>query len=697
MIPAADQHELASLPIPGYTFLEGPAGSGKTTAAVMRLLHLIDAGVPGESILILLPQRTLGNPYLRAITSPHTAPSGLVNLLTAGGLAQRMVELFWPMVSHPAGFSLPTSPPTFLTLETAQYFMARLVNPLLAEGYFDSVVMDRNRLFSQILDNLNKSAVVGFPLSEIGDRLKAAWAGRPAQLRVYDDVQVCASKFRQLCMENNLLDFSLQVEVFWNHVWPLPACRDFLINTYRHIIFDNIEEDTPFAHNLLAQWLPHTDSALLVYDENAGFRRFLGADPDGAYLLKELCLTHRTFPSSRITSPPVAALRQHIGHIMCDLPLPPDTADPRPALEFHTSHFYPEMLDWVAGNIAHQIHDLSVPPSEIVILAPYLSDALRYGLVHRLGQLSVPVRSHRPSRSLREEPVTHALLTLARLAHPQWNLGVTKSDLAYALVQTIEELDLIRSNLLAEIVFRTRTGAPTLESFDQIIPSAQERITYFVGERYEHLRQWLAAYQAYPPLELDHFWASIFGEVLAQPGFCFHTNYEAGAVTARLIESVQKFRRVATDLLASQAIPVGQEYIHMVDEGVIAAQYLESWSRTSDPYVLLAPAYTFLMSNYPVQYQYWLDISSRSWSERLSQPLTHPYVLSRAWPRDRIWSDADEVATSQDALYRLVVGLLNRCRQQVYLGLSDLGEQGFEQRGPLLRMINRILQVYVAQ
>ena len=34
----------------------------------------------------------------------------------------------------------------------------------------------------------------------------------------------------------------------------------------------------------------------------------------------------------------------------------------------------------------------------------------------------VPVRSHRPSRSLREEPVTHVLLTLAKLAHPQWNL-----------------------------------------------------------------------------------------------------------------------------------------------------------------------------------------------------------------------------------------------------------------------------------
>ena len=33
-------------------FLEGPAGAGKTTAAVRRLRHLLAAGVPGETILV---------------------------------------------------------------------------------------------------------------------------------------------------------------------------------------------------------------------------------------------------------------------------------------------------------------------------------------------------------------------------------------------------------------------------------------------------------------------------------------------------------------------------------------------------------------------------------------------------------------------------------------------------------------------
>ena len=45
-------------------------------------------------------------------------------------------------------------------------------------------------------------------------------------------------------------------------------------------------------------------------------------------------------------------------------------------------------------------------------------------------------------------------------------------------------------------------------------------------------------------------------------------------------------------------------------------------------------------------------------------------------------------------LYRIVSGLLRRCRQRVYLGISDLGEQGFEQRGPLLQTFQQIIQRY---
>jgi hypothetical protein len=349
------------------------------------------------------------------------------------------------------------------------------------------------------------------------------------------------------------------------------------------------------------------------------------------------------------------------------------------------------MLDWVAGQIAGLVYEQGVSPGEIVVLAPFLSDALRFSLFHRLQAYKVPARAHRPSRSLREEPATQCLLTLAELAHPAWGLIPSRFDLAYALVQSISGLDLVRAQLLTEIVYRVRGGLPTLTSFDQIAPEVQERITYRMGERYEQLRSWLEAARL-SEAEFDHFLSRLFGEVLSQPGFGFHENYSAGEITANLVESVKKFRWAVGSTLHEEGIPLGQEYLTMVRDGVIAAQYLRSWRVQAEQAVLIAPAYTFLISNHPVQVQFWLDVGSRGWAERLYQPLTHPYVLSRGWQKGRLWTDLEEVDAGRDALYRLVVGLLRRCRGKIYLGLSELNEQGYEQRGPLLHAFQRLLR-----
>jgi len=96
------------------------------------------------------------------------------------------------------------------------------------------------------------------------------------------------------------------------------------------------------------------------------------------------------------------------------------------------------------------------------------------------------------------------------------------------------------------------------------------------------------------------------------------------------------------------------------------------------------------MYNRAVDYQFWLNVSSPGWWERIYQPLTHPYVLSRNWTPGELWTDAHEFEVRQTMLHRLVVGLLRRCRKHVYLGISRLNEQGFEETGPLLMAFNRV-------
>ena len=779
------QAAVAELPDGRTAFLEGPAGTGKTAAGVARLQHLIATGVPGSSILVIVPQRTLGAPYTAALRRADLPPGGEVTLLTLGGLAQRMVELFWPLVSAAAGFAQPDRPPAFLTLETAQYYMARLAGPLLDQGYFDSVIISRNRLYSQILDNLNKAAVVGFPHEEIGARLKAAWVGESSQARVYDEAQECANRFREYCLAHNLLDFSLQYDTFTRHVWTLPACRDLLLEGYRHLIADNVEEDTPAAHDILLEWLPHCRSALVIYDRGGGNRRFLGADPESAGRLKAACGEHLELTESYVTSADTGALLHALDRafgrktLSSALAGPPGTASSpsrgggngrlraqagsreadetpaaqgsaRAALDFSAHRFYPEMLEWVADRIAGLVGEEGVPADEIVVLAPFLTGALRFTLAHALERRGVAARSHRPSRALREEPAVVCLLTLAALCHPGWGIRPARSDVAHALMLAIDGMDLVRAHLLAAIAYREVDGLPSLGSFAQIEPAMQERITFLLGGRYEGLRAWLKAHTAggewqmangkwqmagkangsddqpssigYQPSaishqpsaighkpyaregrpeELDHFLGRLFGELLSQPGYGFHKSYDAGEITAVLIESARKFRQVMVQDFTSDAPRslAWREYVEMVHEGVVAAQYVRSWQRQPRDAVLLAPAYTFLMSNRTVEHQFWLDVGSTGWWERLYQPLTHPYVLSRAWTFGvedgapaRAWTDVEEYAARQDALACLVLGLVRRCRQQVHLGLSELGEAGNEARGPLLQAIQQVLR-----
>jgi hypothetical protein len=293
---------------------------------------------------------------------------------------------------------------------------------------------------------------------------------------------------------------------------------------------------------------------------------------------------------------------------------------------------------------------------------------------------------------LREEPATFCLLTLASIAHPEWGSVPTKFDFAHSLMQAIDGMDLIRAKILTDIVYRVQDGVPTLTPFDHIIPSAQERISFVLGEKYDHIRLWLEEYHQSGSGELDHFISRLFGELVSQPGYGFHYNFDKGQVTANLVESIRRFRRV----VGEAGIDLGKEYIQMVQDGVIAAQYIPSWQSQAEDAVFIAPAYTFLISNYPVDVQFWLDVGNQSWAERLYQPLTHPYVLSRNWLIDKPWTDVQEVETGEQVLFALVSGLLNRCRRKIYLGLSEYNEQGYEQRGPLLQAFHRILRSLVA-
>lgn len=668
-------------------FLRGSAGCGKTTVGLSWLESCLKSKISADKILILVPQRSLAMPYYEYIHSNRFSPGAIPTILTFGGLAQRMISLFWPLISKEGGFKNPNQPATFLTLETAQYEMARIVLPLIQQGEFENVTIDRNRLYSQILDNLNKSALVGFPSSDFGSRLATSHPLDPQQIKVYSSAQKAATQFRNYCLENNLLDFSLQIELFAQHLWPSVIVNKYLVDQFTHLIYENVEEDPPIVHDIVSQWLTSFQSALLLYDDSGGYRSFLGADVDSALQLRALCDQEICVNHSFVTPPILDEFQKNMTRIIEGKDPNPINPEVNQYVIQQYSRFIPEMVNLISETANYLVKDQGISPAQIAILSPFLSDALRFSIQNTLAGSGFVIQSHRPSRAIMNEPATRTFLTIAKISHPQWNLTPSDHEVRYALMQSLTEGDLIRADLLAKILYRRNHPEQRIGSFDQIIPQMQERITYNLGEKYERMRRWITGYIEGSPLPLDAFISKLYGEVISQKGYGFHEDYESARIIARLIESIRKFGKICGPKVNSSELNLGREYMQTVESGLLSALSLPYQENIDPNSILVMPAYSFLMLNHPVQIQFWLDVESSGWSERINQPLTHPFILSRHWEVDRIWTDADEVATSQNTLARLVSGLVHRCKDRIYLFSTQVNEQGIEESGKLIKSL----------
>ncbi len=690
------QQQLIDLPIEDSIFIKGPAGSGKTTGAISRIYKLL-THFRGDQLLILVPQRSLGLPYQRTFDSDRTIKGSIPTLITIGGLARRMADLFWPLVAKEAGFKHPTLHPHFLSIETAQYCLEKVITPYLEKGFFRSVSIEKNRLLVQILDDLNKSAIVQFPLTEISNRLKNTSSLTPELSIAYDQVQVCALAFRTYCLENNLLDYSLLIELLVNHIWPKAECRDYFHRTWHALIADNVEEDVAAAHDLIKQWIPNLRSSLVIFDESGGYRQFLGADPISAQTIAPICRQTIIFDQPILQSEPIHKLEEELSScILHSKPIHP-SLDFHQVLEVHDYHFYPEMVQNICAQVRGLILDMGYSPSDVAILSPYLSDALNFSLETELADMNIPIRSSRPSRKYLSHPAVRAMLTFAKFMHPHWELPISKFELRAALMVAIPDLDIVRAELIVQTLFSDKKSTEGLRSFDTLTnPAMQERITFLIGEKIETIRSWQQAYQASPILPLDVFISMLYGELLSQKGFGFYADFQTADVITKLVLSMRNFRHFAWSFLGIDEIASGLEYLRAVQNGLLPSSILNDTEPDSIA-VQISPAHTFLMENRRVRVQFWLDIGSMGWWERLYQPLANPYLLNRNIDLTQRWTEAHEFNANQEAMKRIVAGLLNRCNEKVIVSSVRINEYGSESRGPLLRAFQTLRKrVYLA-
>ncbi len=707
-------------------FVQGPYGTGKTGLALQRLAWL-QRQFPdsGFAPTVIVPSHYIVQEYRTRLAGLVNQAGVPVRVLTFNALAREAVDLAWPAIAAAAGFQNPGQEPVFLNLETSQYVLSDWVTDMVRNGQFEALFQnlhfEPSRLISQILDNLAKASLYRYTLNDTYKRLVDALpvdSHRQGIVNSYRHALRISRRFRRHCLEHGLVDQSLLYELFYRILEDESLFAQLLLAPCRHVIVENCEEQIYACHRMLQVLIPRTASCLCLSDADAGLRYFLGAYPEGVaaiarlcshrYALQPLADTGRTRLETNLRTiiDPQPLFAMPAAHCEHAVPVhrhgPLDLARGHPDDFFHIElkEHHAESLIWVADQIQHLIRNENVTPSQIVLLAPNVPNALRFVLQQLLRQRDIKLYSHRPSRRLEEEPATLALLELACMAHPHWDISPDeiKDEIKrrIVLLMSIEGLEGWRGPLLSH-----DWGPKMSYRFLEKRQSFQDRVEISNGLRYDRLRAWLQSYQLEEQhYSLDLFWARLFDEVLGKKGFRFATDADASRVARQLMRSAQSYRQITEAYgipLASMSLQhdPGQDYAKSVQAGLLGNLYLPAEGPPVDA-VELAPVYSFIMQNRTVQHQFWLEVNGMAWGQRLHQPLTQPFVLSPSW-QGRGWTDTQEQQVLHWYLHVLMAGLLRRTRNRVHIGLSTFGVRGTEQKGTLLRVLNQLLMQAAAR
>jgi hypothetical protein len=662
------------------SFLIGAAGTGKTTVLQQRLRHLLAQGEPAYTILVLVAEPAHADAYLQGVHQSGLGPYADLNITTYNQMAMEMVQLFWPLVARPSGFDKPFLPPTFLSYDLAQLLMWHIVAPMRDGGAFADLRLRPQQIVSQLLDTLNRAALNGLSLDEAVDRQIQTWAGEPERLKHLQQAAAAARQFRHWCRTNSLLDLSLAVRVFDTQLVQHPTFKQYFRERYRHLIVDNVEEQTPAGQKFVHELLAETVTTAVAYDAGGGYKRFLAADPDGARSFFGRCQHQFRLEESFTTNTPLISLSHRVENFLQFTSHPTPQAE-RAIMGVVHGRYRREMITHLTATLHTLIHQQGIHPRDIAIIAPYLDGALRYMLGHACQSAGLPYYELRRRSSPRDEPRVRAWLTWLALAHPQWGRHTTAFDVAEALTLSFHGLDPARATLLTDQLYRPATA--------QLLPAAElpakfaARVGADILALYEELRLWLDEYP--PDSGIDYFLHALF-QLLSQRRFQPEPDVAGAAVCDWLVQAATRMRQSAV-AIGFQPDEVGSAFIDGINNGLVTANPPQLGDPPDPNGMMISTIYGYLLAGEPVRVQVWLETAATGWWDIPNQPLSNAFVLAQSYNPEKLWTTDEDMRIRNELLSRIVRGLTARCADGIILATSDLDRRGVRQDGPLWRAL----------
>jgi len=655
--------------------VQGEAGTGKTTALIHRVARMIREGTPPGHIRVLVRTPLQRRRWLEGPVQGLLPPAAITTFF---GLVRREVSLFWPLVAPESGVPAPH----ICNIELNEYLIQKTVEFLREQKkYFVGTQCSLSTLSSEIANNLAKAALNRQPFSRIESILIGGMERpNPVRQRVIHQMQGALNMYIKELTVYSLLPFALAIEAF-NRLNEQADYIESFSQRYPYLVVDNLEEASCTEICFLRELSFRLRGMTVGYDPCGGNTRVLGACPELAEReILPLCESVKLIHSFSAAPPYLTLAKATARRIRGEEysgTIPPGNIELHGHAELRS-----QMLVEVGETILRLVEEEGYTPGEIVVVGPYVDRVMELTLENILGKKGVPVHSITRRGRLMDDPYLNALVTMACVCHPSWDVLPTTDALSAAL-SLVLQIDTVRASLLADRMTRARP-------YD-FVPCEETEMVDRIGPRhiarYRKLREWVFRYRKEETLSLDVFFQRFLVDVLLHtPEPVTHL-----PLCRKMVETAADFLEGVSSLPRLGKNAEGA-FLRLLTGGSRAARAPDEIEEVVTDAVTLSTPYSYLLSSRSSRVMIWTDAASKAWLSTGVRAFSNPYLFSPLWEEGTRWTREVSESKRREQGAVLVSNLLKKCREKLLVFWSFYDSRGYEQDGELASVLEELVE-----
>lgn len=631
--------------------------------------------IPSDKILVLLMNRAQSLDWRK-----KTVLSGSSRIWRTSfyGFIQDEILLYYPIVlSNCPDISKRTLRPVFLTFEIAQYLVNKVIKQRREKyAVFSTITSSSEKIAIDLVSNIVKAAVSDIPLNRIGERLFNALELKDERKKlVFREMDDIINDYRNKCIELGVLDFGMAVDIYNRCLMNDEEYFEHLKKRIRHLIVDDIEENVPAVTDFINCLLPHLETCIIGYNDQGGYGDVFGGNHD--YVQKNL-LDRLPVVSVGISRTCDKSYYEFSEMLFDNMVSGTKAVFESPITIERTQPvaLRSEMLESAADCICQLIKE-GYRPGEIAVISSYADPVTEYVIGRRLEKAGYSIKNLTRRNRVIDSPFAHALITLACLCHPDFDILPNRDDVK-TTVQLLLEIDPVRSSIIAGMICSQK---PFMRFPDVESPGLMDRIGYYNVDKYRYITDWIEEYKKGPALPINEFLQKVFMEVLLS----VPSNEKDLLDAKNLIDSAATFRGIVSEF---EKMHPDKGFIDMVRSGIKASESIfELEEKTDGDSVLISTPVAYLANSLSCKVMILLSISSNNWTPRSIRELSNYHVLSKTWDESELYTEELENLNQIKSLAVLTRSLLKRCSEKLITFESELSANGFENNGILADFI----------